>query len=458
MTKHTQTTLSFSRPKPPPKTHKINPLVSKGSVDESDPCSSSIDDQVLPKLRAEKINPKQDFDETLTNNAQKLFEFLHGKFPQQQHRIRNYHGNTFVQRKCGSKWTRVCQHNGYAATCPNQQCLQNYMQGKDVVKKKVYKQRQAPVPLPVRTHEDAPVIPLESKMLVYMQKEWPKIMKRAESTTNETLDQDCLTLNGSCDDLKRASWPLLGGGYTLLHRFAWSLHNQQQIPDGFVVRHICKSDVAGHGCFQPTHLAIGTHEQNMFEDKIKDGTLPYGEKHHFAKTSNAKALAIYKSKGQGTRLQRAQRFGCSTFIVKKIDTGETFSHVTGHNKAAIKRRLCRKKRASKRPRDAMTKADYEHAMKILENKSVDVLYNRYNCIEANGCKTTDGYTICHIGPHQTRAHILSCEYHHNNCQRIPKGKLVMHACDNRACHNPDHLSIGDHSENQKKRHMEARKR
>ena len=32
---------------------------------------------------------------------------------------------------------------------------------------------------------------------------------------------------------------------------------------------------------------------------------------------------------------------------------------------------------------------------------------------------------------------------------VPKGALILHTCDNRACVNPDHLVIGDHSQNQR---------
>lgn len=55
-----------------------------------------------------------------------------------------------------------------------------------------------------------------------------------------------------------------------------------------------------------------------------------------------------------------------------------------------------------------------------------------------------GYGQFRIGDKKFRAHRVSWVISRGS---IPKDKLVLHTCDNKKCVNPNHLYIGDHSDN-----------
>lgn len=66
------------------------------------------------------------------------------------------------------------------------------------------------------------------------------------------------------------------------------------------------------------------------------------------------------------------------------------------------------------------------------------------CWEWTGARSSDGYGSQHLNGRMVGAHRWSWELHYGP---IPEGGQVLHRCANRSCVNPDHLYIGNQSDN-----------
>lgn len=76
-----------------------------------------------------------------------------------------------------------------------------------------------------------------------------------------------------------------------------------------------------------------------------------------------------------------------------------------------------------------------------------------DCLVWFGQKCPHGYGRLRVNGRLQRAHRLMYELHHGP---IPEGMVVIHACDNRACVQIAHLSIGPQVENVRDMHDKGR--
>lgn len=90
---------------------------------------------------------------------------------------------------------------------------------------------------------------------------------------------------------------------------------------------------------------------------------------------------------------------------------------------------------------------------------------RTNSEAVNGCwvwtgtKNYFGYGVFSVGEKKQMAHRVSYEHFKGP---IPEGMVVMHSCDNPSCVNPEHLSVGSKTDNnrdavKKNRHAHGEK-
>lgn len=137
----------------------------------------------------------------------------------------------------------------------------------------------------------------------------------------EHSEEGCLLWSGSLYN-KRYGRLWFEGKDRLAHRVAWEL-NYGPIPKGVYVCHTC--DVLN--CVEPTHLFLGTPQDNMTDKVGKNRQWrPKGEKHPSARLTENDIRTIRADERSKTSI--AKEYGVSRSLVSLIKSHKRWAHVT----------------------------------------------------------------------------------------------------------------------------------
>ena len=253
------------------------------------------------------------------------------------------------------------------------------------------------------------------------------------------------------------------GKNNIPHRVSYILNknNCEPIPkkdtDGntLVIRHMCRTPT----CVNPEHLEIGTITQNLFQDRIRDGTINRGEKNPVATITEELASKIKLSRsikgeeGYKTQKERAEQFGVSGSIVSCIDSGISWSYIPDINgyTTGDKQRADRRSRSQKSKERIWSKDEYSASLVKLQlyvkytsenKKDPNIVGDCWEWMKGHD-KKNYGYTTF-LG-RNTKTHVLACEAKYFRRKR--DDEVTRHLCGNHICCSPGHLVFGTLSQN-----------
>lgn len=107
------------------------------------------------------------------------------------------------------------------------------------------------------------------------------------------------------------------------HRLSYALAYGCKIRNGAWVLHKCDNPP----CVRPSHLWLGTHQENMNDAKSK-GRMPRGEASHWArlKEFQVREIRMYSKRGW-TGVEIAKKYSVSTGLVSMIRLRKVWKHI-----------------------------------------------------------------------------------------------------------------------------------
>lgn len=279
-----------------------------------------------------------------------------------------------------------------------------------------------------------------------------RLYKNTIKKINKNYDKPCLLYNsknknkyGIIEVYKKMEFK---------HRVSYALYNNIFVED--ILKYndkgeelqICHGKDCDKHCIEPTHLELKTCLINMYNDKIRDGTLKIGENNHRSKITEKQALEIINSKREGTQKERANKLKVSINIIKSIDRGNTWMHLSGIDNS--EKRMINRKRKKENKKREFTKEEYEKTLEKIKNNCDFVILDENietPCWLFNGALYKDGYGQTQFKGMKYRTHILAYEAVYGKRDLTGENKIIRHLCNNKSCCNPEHLKFGTYSEN-----------
>ena len=226
------------------------------------------------------------------------------------------------------------------------------------------------------------------------------------------------------------------------HRLAYIVKVEEDVPEGMVVRHRCKQKQ----CIAADCLEVGTYAENSF-DRIRDGTLLYGERSPCVKLTDASVHEIRMNLEGLSRVQLSRKYGVAYstiggIVINRSRIGPQQQH--------------QKKR--KRGRTDITGRDFKKELESIEKRCEKIAMDaddpfRNRCTEphwlpCSKVRDNGGYSVMSVGGVGRFTHRAALEAHLE--RPLAKDEFARHMCARgtvRGCCNPAHLLSGTARQN-----------